>query len=117
MKTKDEIFETSDRIAKVCATFAKTEDGHHTPYMILLSDAEGGLGVYVGCTGLHPIDRFAQHCRGEKAGAGIVQDHGIAILLRACAHLMNCSEPEAKRLEFELAEALKKAGFAVFGGH
>lgn len=108
---------TSDQIAKVCATFKKTTDGHHTPYVVLLSDAVGKPGAYVGCTGIDPIERFAQHLQGEKAGAGIVQDHGIAVLLSACAHLANCSEPEAKRLESEIAAALEKAGFAVFGGH
>ena len=107
----------TEKIAKVCATFAKTTKGHHSPYVILLSDALGSPGVYVGMTGIDPVERFAQHCRGERAGAGIVQDYGQTILLDACAHLTGCSEAEARRLEFELAQALELAGFAVFGGH
>lgn len=108
---------TSVDVAQICKQYRKQTEGHHSPYVILLSDATGKPGVYVGCTGIDPLERFAQHCRGEMAGAGIVQDHGQQLLIEAYAHLTNCSEPEAKRLEFELAEALKKAGFAVFGGH
>lgn len=104
-------------VAQICRLFRKKTEGHHSPYVIMLSDATDRPGVYVGMTGIDPLERFAQHCRGEMAGRGIVQDRGRELLMEATAHLSNCSEPEARRLEFDLAKALRRAGFSVFGGH
>ena len=104
------------KIIEVCKGFSKSEDGTHTPYVILLADSEGPA-VYVGMTGLDPVERFAQHIEGVKAGLGVVQDRGVRLIPEAYQHLSECSEAEARRLEFDIAEALRRGGMLVFGGH
>jgi hypothetical protein len=103
---------------------------HHHVYVVLLS-AEAALNrkllqenpkrdprkpcVYVGMTGLQPIERFANHKEGVKAAA-LVQRYGLRLL----PELYECFNPmpfeAAAQMERELAEDLRRQGYTVAGG-
>ena len=71
--------------------------------------------VYVGMTGLEPCERFANHKAGIKA-ARIVQRFGIRLLPELYAHLNPMPFEAAAMMEKDLAEDLRKQGYAVAGG-
>ena len=64
--------------------------------------------VYVGMTGLTPEDRFHNHKRGHKASRA-VKNHGVRFMRPFFDHLERISYEDAKRLEGELAESLRRA--------
>ena len=84
---------------------AKTESGqHHHVYVVLLKPAVGKLKkvraenpqrdpkkpcVYVGLTGLRPVERFANHKAGIKAAA-VVKRYGLRLLPELFPHLTPC---------------------------
>ena len=72
--------------------------------------------VYVGMTGLDPVERFANHKRGHK-GAWTVRKYGIRLL----PEMYECFNPmpfhAAAEMEEGLAEDLRASGFTVSGGH
>jgi hypothetical protein len=72
--------------------------------------------VYVGMTGLSPDERFANHKSGVKA-AGIVKKHGVRLLPELYEIFNPMPFDVAVAMEQELAEDLRKQGFAVAGGH
>jgi hypothetical protein len=67
-------------------------------------------------TGLTPEERFANHKAGIKA-AGVVRRFGVRLVPRLYAHLNPRPFKEAAAMEVALADALRKRGFQVFGGH
>jgi hypothetical protein len=104
---------------------------HHNVYVVLLDPAAGRLRavraanpkrdpkkpcVYVGMTGLTPEERFANHKAGIK-GAWVVKRHGIRLLPELYAHLNPMPFEAAARMEQDLAEDLRRAGYTVMGGH
>lgn len=106
-------------------------DGRHHVYVVLLDAAAGRLRkvraenpdrqagkpcVYVGMTGLTPEERFANHKAGIKA-AGVVKRHGLRLLPELFAHLNPMPFEAAARMEMDLAEDLRRAGYTVTGGH
>jgi hypothetical protein len=111
---------------------AKTEPGHHhNVYVVLLAAAAGRIRtvraanprrdpkkpcVYVGMTGLTPEERFANHQAGIK-GASLVKRYGIRLLPELYAHLNPMPFEAAARMEVDLAEDLRWAGYTVTGGH
>ena len=111
---------------------AATESGHHhNVYVVLLDPAVGKVRkvraenpgrdpkkpcVYVGMTGLTPEERFSNHKRGIK-DAWVVKRYGIRLLPELYAHLNPMPFDAAVAMERDLAEDLRRAGYAVTGGH
>ena len=106
-------------------------DHHHNVYVVLLDPAVGKMRrvrlanpkrdpqmacVYVGMTGLMPEERFANHKAGTKA-ASLVKRYGIRLLPELYAHLNPMPYEAAARMEVDLAEDLRRAGYAITGGH
>lgn len=104
---------------------------HHHVYVVLLNPAVGKLRpvraanphrdpkqpcVYVGMTGLLPEERLANHKAGIKA-ASVVTRYGIRLLPELYAHLNPMPFAAAVKMEVDLAEDLRQAGYTVTGGH
>ena len=104
---------------------------HHHVYVVLLDAAAANIRkvqsanpdrdpakpcVYVGMTGLTPEERFANHKRGIKS-ASLVERHGIRLLPELYAHLNPMPYEAAARMERDLTEDLRRAGYTVAGGH
>jgi hypothetical protein len=104
---------------------------HHHVYVVLLDSAVGKLRkvraanpdrdpnqpcVYVGMTGLWPEERFANHKAGLKAAA-VVTRYGLRLLPELYAHLNPMPFAAAVKMEVDLAEDLRRAGYTVTGGH
>lgn len=111
---------------------AGTEAAHHYHVYVVELDAAAGrlrkvqrsnLGadphkpcLYVGMTGLEPEERFANHKAGIKA-ASVVKHYGIRLLPEHYAHLNPMPFEAAAKMETDLAEDLRRAGYTVTGGH
>jgi hypothetical protein len=71
--------------------------------------------VYVGMTGLDPVERFANHKRGHKS-AWTVHRYGLRLL----PEMYECYNPMpfhiAAEMEQGLAEDLRADGYTVTGG-
>jgi hypothetical protein len=67
-------------------------------------------------TGLTPEARFENHKRGVKA-ASIVRRFGERLVPKLYAHLNPMTYADAVRMEIQLADELRQAGYQVFGGH
>ena len=104
---------------------------HHNVYVVLHDPAAGRLRtvraanpkrdrkkpcVYVGMTGLTPEERFANHKAGIK-DAPVVKRHGLRLLPELYQHLNPMPFEAAARMEQDLAEDLRRAGYTVTGGH
>ena len=104
---------------------------HHNVYVVLLDPAAGRLRavraanpkrdskkpcLYVGMTGLAPEERFANHKAGLKA-AWVVKRYGLRLLPELYEHLNPMPFEAAARMEVDLAEDLRRAGYTVTGGH
>ena len=91
---------------------------HHHVYVVYLRNPkrDGRAGYYVGMTGLTPDERFANHKNGIKA-AGVVRRCGERLVPKLYAHLNPMTYAEALKMEQQLAEELRAAGYVVFGGH
>jgi hypothetical protein len=104
---------------------------HHNVYVVLLDAAAGrhrkikNLNphrrpelpcVYVGMTGLTPEERFANHKAGVKS-AWVVKRYGVRLLPELFAHLNPMPFEAAVRMEVDLAEDLRRAGYTVTGGY
>ena len=104
---------------------------HHNVYVVLLDPAVGRIRkvraanpkrdrkkpcVYVGMTGLTPEERFSNHKAGIK-DASLVQRYGIRLLPELFAYLNPMPFEAAAKMEQDLAEDLRRAGYTVTGGH
>jgi hypothetical protein len=67
-------------------------------------------------TGLTPEARFGNHKRGIKS-ASVVRRFGERLVPKLYAHLNPMTYADAVRMEVQLAEELREAGYQVFGGH
>jgi hypothetical protein len=110
---------------------AEQQPDHHNVYVVLLDSATGKLRgvraanqkrdpkkpcVYVGMTGLAPEERFANHKAGIKA-ASVVKRYGLRLLPELYTHLNPMPYEAAARMEVDLAQDLRRAGYTVTGGH
>ncbi len=110
---------------------SEEEPGHHHVYVVLLDPAVAEMHrvleanprrdptkacVYVGMTGLTPEERFKKHKSGIKASA-FVKHYGKRLLPELYAHLNPMPFEAAARMEIDLAEDLRNAGYTVTGGH
>ena len=104
---------------------------HHNVYVVLLDPSVGKIRmvraanpdrdrkkpcVYVGMTGLTPEERFANHKAGTKA-ASVVKRFGLRLLPELYEHLNPMPYEAAAKMEVDLAEDLRRAGYTVTGGH
>jgi predicted GIY-YIG superfamily endonuclease len=91
---------------------------HHHVYVVYLRNpnGDGKAGYYVGMTGLTPEQRFENHKKGIKA-ASVVEKYGERLVPKLYEHLNPMTYGAAEVMEVELADALRKRGFVVFGGH
>lgn len=91
--------------------------GPRSVYLVLLRGPRhpDGFGVYVGETGLTPEQRFWNHKNGHKPSRH-VRKYGVRLLRPFFDHLQGLSRDDAKRVEKELAKALRAAGYWVEGG-
>ena len=104
---------------------------HHNVYVVLLDPAVGKTRkaratkrnsdpmkpcVYVGMTGLTPEERFENHKAGVK-DAWVVKRYGIRLLPEHFVHLNPMPFEAALKMEEDLAEDLRRAGYTVMGGH
>jgi hypothetical protein len=104
---------------------------HHNVYVVLLEPAVGRIRkvrftnwdrdrkkpcVYVGMTGLTPEERFANHKAGIK-DAWVVKRYGLGLLPELYEHLNPMPYEAAAKMEVDLAEDLRRAGYTVTGGH
>jgi predicted GIY-YIG superfamily endonuclease len=110
---------------------AAEPEQHHNVYVVLLHAAAGKIRavraanpncdpekpcVYVGMTGLDPEERFANHKAGIKASS-VVKRFGLRLLPDMYQHLNPMPYEAAVRMEQDLAEDLRRAGYTVTGGH
>ncbi len=110
---------------------SEEDDYHHSVYVILLDEAvlkhssvrrlnpardPAKPCVYVGMTGLPVEHRFENHKAGYKA-AWVVEKYGVRLMPELFAHLNPMPYAAALQMEMELAEDLRKEGYAVTGGH
>ena len=72
--------------------------------------------VYVGMTGLTPAERFDNHRAGTKSSS-LVKRFGLRLLPELYEHLNPMPFEAATRMEADLAEDLRRAGYTVTGGH
>jgi hypothetical protein len=72
--------------------------------------------VYVSMTGLTPEERLANHQAGTKA-ASVVTRYGVRLLPELYAHLNPMPFDAAAKMEVDLAEDLRRAGYTVTGGY
>ena len=104
---------------------------HHHVYVVLLDPAVARLKkvraenprrdrskpcVYVGMTGLTPLERLANHKAGIK-GSSVVERYGIRLLPELFAYLNPMPFADAAQMERDLAEDLRREGYTVTGGH
>jgi predicted GIY-YIG superfamily endonuclease len=91
---------------------------HHNVYVVYLRNpkGDGRAGYYVGMTGLTPEERFNNHRKGIKA-AGVVRRFGARLVPKLYEHLNPMTYAEAVKMEQQLADELRAAGYQVFGGH
>jgi hypothetical protein len=110
---------------------AQHPDHHHNVYVVLLDPAAGRLRavraanpkrdpkkpcIYVGMTGLTPEERFANHKAGTKA-ASVVKRYGVRLMPELYEHLNPMPYEAAAKMEVDLAQDLRRAGYTVTGGH
>jgi hypothetical protein len=114
-----------EKAAEITSHFTPQTTGRHNLYIILLYELKGkspGYGLYVGETSKSPAARYKEHAQRERNKKGplfsrIVYKHHKGLLPTLYNHLNPLSREEARKLEGEIAEALRLAGIPVYGGH
>lgn len=71
--------------------------------------------VYVGMTGIPPIERFQNHKDGYKS-SHYVQKYGVRLLPELYEFLNPMPYEAACQMEKDLAEELREQGYTVCGG-
>ena len=104
---------------------------HHNVYVVLLLPEAAELReitaanrdrdpkkpcVYVGMTGLAPEERFENHKKGLKA-AKVVRLYGVRLMPELYEDYNPMPFDAAVVMERELAEDLRRQGYAVTGGY
>jgi hypothetical protein len=111
--------EFADRLMEAAAAIPsrRTPKGTGYVYVALLEGARRGVpfSLYVGSTGLGPMERYRRHVAGIQAGRGRIGKYGLGLLPKVYARLNPMPGREKEIVEVELAEALRRAGFDVYG--
>jgi hypothetical protein len=104
---------------EVAGRFKASARGRSNIYLVLLDYSDSRpdpFGIYVGMTSYRPTQRFDQHKAGIRA-AGSVLRRGLELLSGPTLHLQAIARAEAVDIEERLAEALRREGLFVQGGH
>jgi len=111
-------------------SYSMAEQFHHHVYVVLLDNtvlktpkvAAANPNrdptkpcVYVGMTGIPPIERFQNHKDGYKA-SHFVQEYGRRLLPELYEYLNPMPYPAACQMEKDLANDLREQGYTVCGG-
>lgn len=72
--------------------------------------------VYVGMTGLDPVERFENH-RNDYKSSRYPREFAVRLLPELFAHLNPMPYEAAMAMERDLAEDLRRQGYTVTGGH
>jgi hypothetical protein len=73
--------------------------------------------VYVGETGLDPVERLARHKAGARTSSAVVHRFGLELRPDLSEGIGPfATRDEATAAEAQLASALRRRGFTVFGG-
>ena len=111
--------EFADRLLDAAATIPsrRTPRGTGYVYVALLEGArrEVPFSLYVGSTGLGPMERYRNHVAGIQAGRGRIGKYGLGLLPKLYARFNPMPGRDKEAVEVELAEALRAAGFVVYG--
>lgn len=92
--------------------------GRDSVYVALLQKAETTeLGLYVGMTGLSPIQRYQNHKADHQAGRGWVRDYGVGLLPELTDHLPRMCREDVLAAEQSLISAFRAAGIKWVEGH
>jgi hypothetical protein len=109
----------------------KMRSVHYHVYVVLLDDAVQRIRkvkalnprrdlhkpcIYVGMTGLEPIERFRKHKAGYKSST-YVRTYGVRLLPELYDGLNPMTYDEAVIAEQGLARRLRHQGYTVVGGH
>jgi hypothetical protein len=88
-------------------------------YVALLGPKQPGTPhrLYVGSTGLSPLQRYCNHKGSYKSGRGWIRKHGLGLLPKVYARFNPMSWRDGEDVEHELGAAFKRAGFEVRGPH
>ena len=87
-----------------------TRDHRSSVYVLRL---RGGLGrVYVGMTGLHPVQRYLQHVTGYKSSS-VAKRFATALIYFESG----MTSQEATNREWSLHQEYLEEGFDAHGGH
>jgi predicted GIY-YIG superfamily endonuclease len=104
---------------------------HHNVYVVLLDERIASLRkvrelnpdrdaakpcIYIGMTGLDPVERFKKHKAGYKASR-YVQKYGVRLMPELYESLNPMTYDEAVIAEQGLARKLRNEGYVVLGGH
>ncbi|KPK67993.1 hypothetical protein AMJ87_12555 [candidate division WOR_3 bacterium SM23_60] len=109
----------------------KTRSVHYHVYVVLLDDSVRRIHkvkalnphrdrqkpcIYVGMTGLDPLERFKKHKAGYKSSK-YVRKYGVRLLPELYEGLNPMTYDEAVIAEQGLARRLREEGYMVVGGH
>jgi hypothetical protein len=115
---------------RVILSLPMSERFHHHVYVVLLDSAvrkerkivaanpkrdPKKYCVYVGMTGIPPIERFQNHKDGYKS-SHYVQKYGVRLLPELYEYLNPMPFEAACQMEKDLAEDLREQGYTVCGG-
>jgi hypothetical protein len=104
---------------------------HYHVYVVLLDDKVGRMAkvrllnpkrdprkpcIYVGMTGLDPVERLNNHLTGYKASR-YAKQYGIRLMPELYEGLNPLTYDEAVIAEEGLARRLRVEGYTVVGGH
>ena len=120
-------------MAYICYFFTvrKVKAVHYHVYVVLLDKAVARIRkvkamnpqrdakkpcIYVGMTGLDPVERFTKHKQGYKASR-YVRKYGVRLMPELYEELNPLTYDEAVIAEQGLAQKLRQEGYTVVGGH
>ena len=111
--------EFADRLLDAAASIPSRRKPRGTGYVYvaLLEGARRGVpfSLYVGSTGLGPMERYRNHVAGKQAGKRWIEKYGLGLLPKVYARFNPMPGRDKEDVEVELAEALRGAGFDVYG--
>jgi hypothetical protein len=95
----------------------RNKEGSGFVYVALLAGVRKGVpySLYVGSTGLGPMERYRRHMALNKSGRKRISKFGLGLLPKVYARFNPMLGRHKELVEVELAEALRSAGFDVYG--
>lgn len=103
--------------AAASVTSRRTARGTGYVYVALLEGARRNVpfSLYVGSTGLGPMERYRRHLKGKQTVRKRIKRYGRGLLPKLYARFNPMPGRDKEVVEAELADALRQAGFDVYG--